>query len=354
MNIIKDLIPAGMRHRPMTNPSSSLYKKTACHKWLTYHEPASKADARTLHAYLKSSRAASRPASWHLTIDEHQVFQGLPWGESGWHAGDNLGPGNTQSIGKEVCDHALRNDPNNWDLFWKAVNKAAMVDAYLIINKESLLPYPDCLYLMPDLQKQHYHWSGKNCPYYLRGLPDGWSKYIKLVGEYIPVIKGSERPKMYRVIVGSNKDYYTSKADLKKAEKLFPTMSPYIVLNVVHGEDYYRVVLDDLNRADHATALTTAAESRGLVAWTVSDWDDIDYEPPVKEVDTKQPIKPDAPEGDLDPEKDPDLDRDWIDDNQDEYKDDNDPYEDKKDNLLWQIRTLLLQIVELINKALDY
>jgi len=346
MNIIKDFIPKGMRHRPMTNPKSSLYKKTACHKWLTYHEPWSKADARALHAYLKSTRAASRPASWHLTIDEDNVFQGLPWDESGWHAGDNLGPGNTQSIGKEVCDHALRNDPNDWDLFWKAVDKAAKVDAYLIINKEGLLPYPDCLRLMPDIQKQHFHWSGKNCPYYLRGLPDGWSKYIELVGEYIPVIGESPQKKQYRVIVASNKDYLESKAELKKARQMFPTISPYIVLNVVNDEEYYRVVLEDLDRYDHARVLVESAKDKKFSPWIVDKWEDLEFDAPVKEIEIDEPIEPDAPEGDLDPDKDPDLDRDWVDENPEEFEDGKDPYEDAE--------SLLRTIIDMLSKLFKF
>lgn len=197
MKIIQDYIPAGRRNRPMTNPASSLYKKTMQAKYITIHEAWSTANAKALHSYVKSQRAADRPASWHFSIDEKDCYQALPLTESGWHAGDNLGPGNTTTIGIEICDYGMRRD-NNWNLFWQAVDHAARLCVHLIKEIPSLHPYPQCL-------KQHNDWSGKNCPALIRN-GGHWQKFVDLVGAYLrepespPAIPITDLPKIQREI----------------------------------------------------------------------------------------------------------------------------------------------------------
>ncbi len=179
MNIIVDYIRQGMRHRPMTNPASSLYKKVMKAKYITIHAAGTKgAKAKGLHNYVKSQRAADRPASWHYSIDEKECYQALPLSESGWHAGDNLGPGNTTTIGIEICDYAAYD--GNMKLFNEAVDHAARLCAWLIKEVDSLKPYPDCLRL-----RQHWDWSGKNCPFWIRRETGAWEAFIALVGKYL-------------------------------------------------------------------------------------------------------------------------------------------------------------------------
>jgi N-acetylmuramoyl-L-alanine amidase len=198
MNIIKDFIQPGRRNRPMTYPSSSLYNKKAVHKWITIHNAYSPSwSAKQLHDYVKSVSCANRPASWHFSIDEKSCYQALPLDESGWHAGDNLGPGNTQSIGIEICDYAMLKTPKDEALFWQAVDHAAKLCAYLIETVPSLKQFPDCL-------KQHNDWSGKNCPSFIRAKKGGWVNFVHMVQEYL---KGAPEPDVwYRVIAGSYRD----------------------------------------------------------------------------------------------------------------------------------------------------
>ncbi len=198
MNIKQDFILPGRRNRPMTNPSSSLYQKTATHRWITIHNAYSPNwSAKRLHEYVKSISCANRPASWHFSIDEIECYQALPLSESGWHAGDNLGPGNTQSIGIEICDWAMLKTPRDEELFWEAVDHAAKLSAYLIKEVPSLKPFPDCM-------KQHYDWSGKNCPSFIRAKPGGWVDFMHMVKSYIE----EDEPEdiWYRVIAGSYRD----------------------------------------------------------------------------------------------------------------------------------------------------
>jgi len=198
MKIISDYIRPGMRHRPMTNPASSLYRKVMAAKYITIHNAWSAAKAKTLHEYVKSQRAADRPASWHFSIDERECYQALPLNESGWHAGDNLGPGNTTTIGIEICDYAMLKTPKDEQLFWQAVDHAAKLCAHLIKTVPSLHKFPDCL-------KQHNDWSGKNCPSFIRAKNGGWNEFVRMVEGYIK----KDEPvsaRWYRVIAGSYRD----------------------------------------------------------------------------------------------------------------------------------------------------
>jgi N-acetylmuramoyl-L-alanine amidase len=211
IEIKQDFIEPGMRHRPMTNPASSLYQKKMEAKYITIHNAYWGKDAKALHEYVKSQRCADRPASWHFSVDEKAIYQALPLDESGWHAGDNLGPGNTTTIGIEIVDYAMLLTPRNEALYMQAEDHAAQLCAWLIDKIPSLKPYPECL-------RQHWHWSGKNCPSWIRARPGGWQQFIDRVGEYLTTPAPPEEPDLpvppkppqqtvyYRVIAGSFKD----------------------------------------------------------------------------------------------------------------------------------------------------
>ena len=114
IKIIQDFIPKGRKNRPG-------YPMTP--KYITIHETGSfgkGANAKAHAKYIKSDDAANRPASWHFTVDDTEIYQHLPLNENGWHAGDGeSGIGNRQSIGIEIC---VNSDGN----FEKAVPKCPM------------------------------------------------------------------------------------------------------------------------------------------------------------------------------------------------------------------------------------
>ena len=187
MKIIQDYIKAGKRNRPMTYPSSSLYNKAMVPNYITIHNAYSRANAKQLHEYVKSDSAASRPASWHFSIDEKDIYQALPLNESGWHSGDGMGKGNLTTIGIEICDYAMLLNPKNEPLFLQAVDLTAQLCAHLIKTVPTLAKYPDCL-------KQHYDWSGKNCPSWMRNKKDGWKDFVALVGKYLNIEQVEDWP----------------------------------------------------------------------------------------------------------------------------------------------------------------
>lgn len=171
--IIQSFIPVGKKNRPG-------YKLTA--KKVTVHDtanPSKGADAAAHAAYFKGAAAAAIPASVHFVVDggtlngkkAPAIYQLLPLNENGWHCGDGTnGPGNRTSIGIEICENADGNRA-------QAEANAAWLVAKLL--KDYGLKITDI--------KQHYDWSGKNCPNVLRGRPGGWAGFLAEVEEHLKI-----------------------------------------------------------------------------------------------------------------------------------------------------------------------
>ncbi|WP_374016809.1 N-acetylmuramoyl-L-alanine amidase [Paenibacillus thiaminolyticus] len=70
--------------------------------------------------------------SWHYTVDDREIYQSLRDDEQGWHAGDGDGPGNTTSIGIEVCMYQGMSEPDTatLDRVCKDDRKGAGRDRY--------------------------------------------------------------------------------------------------------------------------------------------------------------------------------------------------------------------------------
>ena len=175
VQIIQDFIPKGRKNRPG-------YKMTP--RYITIHDtvnPGAGANAKAHAAYLKGAAAAAIPASWHFTVDDKAIYQHLPLNENGWHAGDGTnGTGNRQSIGIEICENRDGN---------RAVAEANA--AWLVAKL--LKDYG----LGLDRVKQHYDWSGKNCPRVLRGRKGGWQDFLAAVESHL---KAGDMPAITRAI----------------------------------------------------------------------------------------------------------------------------------------------------------
>ena len=156
--IRQDFIPAGRKNRPGgSNPDT----------YITIHETgnaAQGADAAAHASYLKGDSAASAQVSWHYTVDDHAVVQHLPDGERACHAGDGAnGPGNTSSIGIEICVNAGGN-------FAQAKANAASLVRQLMVRHNIPL----------DHVVQHNRWNGKDCPYTIRHTSGAWEAFLSL------------------------------------------------------------------------------------------------------------------------------------------------------------------------------
>jgi len=163
MNIIQDFIPVGRPNRPGTKLSGP--------KYITIHDTANQnpgANALSHAQYLKGDSAASRPVSWHFTVDDTHIVQHLPLSEVGWHAGDGNGPGNSSSIGIEICEN-IDGDRS------KAEANAAELVAFLLRQYGLAL----------SAVVQHNHWTGKNCPHVIRSRPGGWQGFLDAVQNHL-------------------------------------------------------------------------------------------------------------------------------------------------------------------------
>ena len=138
-------------------------------KYITIHETgnaAKGADAAAHGAYLDSAAGEDDLVSWHYTVDDHAIVQHLPDYETAYHAGDGKdGPGNTTSIGIEICVDA------GGDFEQARANAAALVR--LLMERHDI-----------PLERvvQHNRWNGKDCPKTIRATAGAWEAFLALCG----------------------------------------------------------------------------------------------------------------------------------------------------------------------------
>nr|DAM26174.1 MAG TPA: N-acetylmuramoyl-L-alanine amidase [Caudoviricetes sp.] len=136
-------------------------------KYITIHETgnaAKGADAAAHGAYLDSAAGEDDLVSWHYTVDDHAIVQHLPDYETAYHAGDGkAGPGNTTSIGIEICVNA------GGDFEAAKANAAALVRLLMEEHGISI-----------DRVVQHNHWNGKDCPKTIRATAGAWEAFLAL------------------------------------------------------------------------------------------------------------------------------------------------------------------------------
>ncbi len=162
--VLRDLIPSGEFARTLMEPMTPRY--------ITVHSTQNSAAGADALAHAKGQRTGTFKTSrnrigylaWHFTVDQSHTIQSLPCNERGQHA-DFEGPGNTYSIGIEMCEHA-ENDRA------KTLDRTARLCALLMVEYQIPLQH-----IVP-----HHHWrrirhddkrdlGHKNCPHFL--LEDG-------------------------------------------------------------------------------------------------------------------------------------------------------------------------------------
>ncbi len=125
--------------------------------------------------------SASTYISWHYTVDDSEIIQHLPLDEVAYHAGDGstvfgdiwnsttygktdcIGGGNRNGIGIETC-------VDQGSDYTETMRKTAKLVAELLIQYG----------LNIDRVKQHWHFSGKNCPQVMREN-NRWEEFLNLV-----------------------------------------------------------------------------------------------------------------------------------------------------------------------------
>lgn len=145
-------------------------------KGITVHATAntqSGAGAKSHARYIKGPDCQARGASWHGTIDDHEIWLHLPYDRVGWHAGDGYnGPGNRTTIGLEMC---MNRDGN--------LNRTEANTIWLIAKL--LLDTPTIDAVIPGSVWQHWHWNKANCPSTLRSRANGWADFTEAISQQL-------------------------------------------------------------------------------------------------------------------------------------------------------------------------
>ena len=142
--------------------TDKIYDGTNKCLYITVHEtanPAPGADAQA-HADLQSGDGA-RNASWHATVDDKEAIRSYPDTAQCWHAGAD--EGNKHSLAVEICV----NEGGDYDA---AFRRAAI---------EVVRPWRIKHKLSRSDVKQHFAWTGKNCPTQMR-LAGRWEEFLDL------------------------------------------------------------------------------------------------------------------------------------------------------------------------------
>ena len=158
VELIPCLIPAGRNNRPGL---------PLVPRYITIHETANTAvgaHAEMHCRYIRGNEAASRPASWHVTVDDHSAYQHIPTNEVAWHAGDGSnGTGNRQSLAIELCVNA----DGDWERTMR--NAASIVRRWM---RDFEIPLKRVV--------QHGHWNkSTSCPARLRA--GDWGRFVALL-----------------------------------------------------------------------------------------------------------------------------------------------------------------------------
>jgi N-acetylmuramoyl-L-alanine amidase len=187
MNIDK-LVP-GVRYIydpiPRGNPNRPGYSMQA--QSITIHENGNPKGNAFNERNFTHGGGGPETASYHFAVswDEQGpiVMQLLPLNENAWHAGDGpTGPGNRTSIPIEHCQKTID--------FQKTMFLGAALTATLIFDPTE---YPGGYAAKPALIYQHNHWSGKNCPQWMRER-DLWHTYLDMVYKHIATLRKPAKP----------------------------------------------------------------------------------------------------------------------------------------------------------------
>ena len=122
------------------------------------------APAKNNHNYMKNcNKNGDRIASWHFTVDDKEIYQAQSTNYKCYHAGCSTG--NATSIGIEIC---MFNDKERQRKAYE--NAIALVKILMTYHGFNI-----------NQVKQHYNWTKKDCPTWLRSGHFGftWNWFIE-------------------------------------------------------------------------------------------------------------------------------------------------------------------------------
>lgn len=141
-------------------------------KYIVIHNTGNYKPGATAQAHASSLRNGYiSDMSWHIVVDDKDIFQCLPWGRGAWHVGVNYGGrlfgtvNNRNSICIEMCVNA------GYD-YEKAFQNT--VKACKMVMQELGIP--------ADRVYRHYDICAKQCPAEIMARSD-WSRFKQLISE---------------------------------------------------------------------------------------------------------------------------------------------------------------------------
>lgn len=147
------------------------------------HNTANDAPAKNEISYMVGN---ANQTSFHLAVDDKEVWQGVPFDRNAWHAGDGNGDGNRKHIGLEICY-----SKSGGEKFTKAEDNATELIAQLLKERGWGI----------DRVKKHQDFSGKYCPH--RTLDLGWERFLNNIKAKLGA---NTMPDMYALPSGNKVD----------------------------------------------------------------------------------------------------------------------------------------------------
>ena len=148
----------------MMNRDRSIRTET---RWIVIHDTANTnetANAEMHYRYLQTNPGTS----WHYTVDDNDIYQHLPNNRTAAHAGAS--EGNNYGIGIETCI--------NYGVDYNQVMRKTAK-----LTSELMKEYDLTLYSI----RQHFFFSGKDCPHVMRAA-NRWNEFLDLVAmEYLAI-----------------------------------------------------------------------------------------------------------------------------------------------------------------------
>lgn len=138
------------------------------------------ADADNHHRYLAND-GWGRKVSWHYTVDEKQAIQHFRDERVTWHSGTTAG--NESSISIEL---AMDADKAGEAMMGEANYRMTLINGAKLVA----LLLTEYNLTLADV-RQHYDWSGKNCPSQIRRARYGitWDDFRGMVSKYYDMLQ---------------------------------------------------------------------------------------------------------------------------------------------------------------------
>lgn len=182
---------------------SNMYRYKSPYKmkpnYLAVHNTANTATARNEVAYMRRNTSQT---SYHVAVDDKEVVQALPFNRNAWHTGDGNDPndsGNRLAIGVEIAMSMDNGYSGRYsDRHAQAEKNAAEYIAHVL----------DQYGWGVDKLRQHYNYTGKDCPHKMRAW-NNWSDFKNMVQGHLDAIKGGSSASSKPSTPAASGDTYT-------------------------------------------------------------------------------------------------------------------------------------------------